>query len=133
MLETKVAQDLIESSSALLTKTAEIQKEIERIPGLEREKKEASDLAARLSKEASEQKTAFRQRAEQTAETLAKLGFRVDKDNFVRSVDNDPLGLFAVIEKIASETMVPQQGVPDAGTTAAEAGDPLYNFAMGNG
>lgn len=129
-LDNQTAQDLIQGSSELLLKTAELEKELGRIPVLESEKKLASDLAARLSKEAADQKVAFRTRAEQTADALAKLGFRVDKDNFVRAVENDPVSLFGVIEKIAGDTMVPQLGNP-AGEAIQDDADPMYRFAMG--
>lgn len=133
MLDTKTSQELIQSSAELLTKTAELEKDLVRLPILEREKKEASDLAAKLVKEAADQKANFRLRAEQSAETLAKLGFRVDKENFVRALEADPASVFGVIEKIAGDTMVPQIGSGDPSTTgdAGSDQDPLAKFAMG--
>ena len=131
MLNPKDATELINASAELLTKAAELEQQNAIIPVLQREKKEASDLAAALAKEAANQKNAFRARAEQSAAKLAELGFRVDKENFVRSLEADPLGAFGVIEKIAADTMVPQLGAPDPSTSVEESNDPLYRFAMG--
>jgi len=132
MLDTATSQELIAASAELLQKTAQIEKELGRIAPLEREKKEVSDLASRLSKEASDTKAAFRARAEQAADNLAKLGFRVDRNNFLASLERDPLGIFAVLEKIAGDTMVPQLGAPDPSAPGSgESADPIYKFAMG--
>lgn len=132
MLDTSTAQQLIQSSAELLAKTAQIEEDLKRLPAIEREKKEASDLAARLVTESSNQKQAFRARASQAADNLAKLGFRVDKANFVSSLESDPLGIFGVLEKIAGDTMVPQLGAPDPSHPATGPDeDPIYKFAMG--
>ena len=133
-MDIKLQQQIINDSTLLLAKTAELTERAAKIPELE---KQAGDLAlevARLNKEAGELRTRLSDQVQKAAARFVERGVLTQDKvaQFVQLIEQDPAQIVEVMDKIAGEATVQSLGGPSGDSTklAEGAGDPLENFCM---
>lgn len=90
---------------------------------------DANTKVAELNKKAESFSAAVREGATKAADAMIARGFNMDKQAFIDRLVANPLEVFPVIEKIASQASAQQLGSGDAASEASS--DPIVRFATG--
>lgn len=139
-MDPKLINNILKDSAELLTKTAELSKIAEEVPGLRSKVAALETTNATLAKQAEDLKANLRTKVEKFASRLVEHGSLTEgkKAEFITALVNDPTQVVEVMEKLASDSSAIQLGSgidPDnsAKTAGDDAKDPIVQWAMGGG
>lgn len=133
-LSNESVHDLITKSAALVEESILVEKQAAdltvKVATLTKQAADATTKVTDLEKKASDFTAQVRVEAQKLADSLESRGFQVNKVAFVDSLVKNPIEMFAVIEKVASQATAPQLGAGDPASDGSAA-DPFVSWAMG--
>ena len=133
-MDPKLAQSIIEDSSALVERTAKLAELADKVPDLERKNADLATQVGTLEKGAAKFRQDFSTEVKKVARRFVDRGALSEEKvaEFIRTIENDPLQIVDVMDKMAtSATAVQQGGGQDDGSEKAAELDPIEKFVRG--
>ena len=133
-MDSKLAQSIIEDSSALVERTAKLAELADKVPDLERKNANLATQVGTLEKDAAKFRQDFSAEVKKVAQRFVERGALSEEKvaEFTRTIESDPLQIVEGMDKMATAaTAVQQGGGQDGGGEKVADLDPIEKFVRG--